>query len=143
MRGKTVVALMAVSAVVLFAVAAANAGGNVTIGVRLRLRSQPDDRPLCQVSVPVRSNGIVALEAAVAATKRHEPNCTVHGFTFDSYGNTHSVVCINSACDVPNVAWNQYENAAWEGYLEDFSANAGDALVFVYQFSPTGFPFYG
>jgi hypothetical protein len=86
---------------------------------------------LCQLTVPAGSNGLVVLDKAV---KKH---CitSYKAKYFPGFG--HFVDCIDRLCSIftPTYVgyWAMYENGAYTTYgVDDFKANAGDTLMFVY-----------
>ena len=117
---------------------------NVSVTIRLHLRSRTDSRPACTVSVPARSSAIAVLNAAVDATTRHEKKCSIHSFSLgrDDYFRKNYVECVNHLCDLHSIYWFQFENGKEEGFVEDFSADGGDDLVFMYTECFCTFPFY-
>jgi len=138
------VALIGVCALVSLAGTAANAS-NVSVTIRLHLRSRPDFRSACTVSVPAKSNAIAVLNAAVRATAAHQKKCAIHSYALarDGYFGKDYLSCANDLCDVFSVYWNQFQNGRPQGFVEDFSAASGDNLVFTYEECFCTFPFYG
>lgn len=142
---KTVLALLALS---LALVPAAQATGNVTVLVKISAGTYLAPGELCPVSVPAGANGAAVLDAAVAA------RCITSWHGID-YGFDTFVDCIDGVCghDTGEVdpSLQYFEGTYWEFSVNEHSASTGiggyhaadlDIFGFTYQDYLAGFADY-
>jgi len=141
-RGKLLTILLALAAVPSLAVTPANAA-SVVVNVQA-FPSGSEGGSGCRVSIPLGSNAIVALDAAVAATRRGVRHCHIRGYRlwYDTHLHEHSVRCVARICDTGSLVWEQFENSRKEYFVEDFRADAGDTLLYEFEECFCTFPFY-
>jgi len=113
---KTIFAAVGLTAVLLSSGAARASAVTVHFGLQTRQHAY------CAVSVPPGSNAIAVLNAA---ERRH----CITGYRLQYWGSRAYV----SAIDGVGGRWAQFENDKHEWYVQNFKADPGDRLVYVYE----------